>query len=122
MLAEHGNAWKGGRTMEQGYVYIFVPDHPCATQTGYVLEHRLVMENHLCQYLSKYDEIHHINGNRADNRIENLICLSREQHRKIEVTGRHHHTEESKRRISIANSGENNGMSKKKRQELKRVG
>lgn len=117
---KHGHAWKGGRVNEHGYIYTYVPNHPLASSKGYVAEHRLVMENQLCQYLSKYDEVHHINGIRNDNRIENLVCLSRAQHRNM-ATGRHHHTPESKKRISIANSGHNNGMWKKAHKEIKRI-
>lgn len=101
--------------MNRGYIYVYMPLHPHATITGYVLEHRLVLEKKLGRYLFPDEESHHINGIKTDNRPENLECVSRTEHRKIEVTGRHHHTEESKRKISIANSGSNNGMWKVKR-------
>lgn len=64
--------WNGGRKVVKGYVYVLCRDHPNTTKAGYILEQILVMEAHLGRYLSKEEKIHHINGNRADNRIENL--------------------------------------------------
>lgn len=66
--------WKGGRLINKdGYVEIYSPDHPHGRKhTPYVLEHRLVMENHLGRYLTKEEVVHHVNGVKDDNRIENL--------------------------------------------------
>jgi HNH endonuclease len=71
---EKSPAWRGGKQMRRGYVWTWCPDHPSRSNTAkaYVLEHRLVMEKHLGRYLTRDEHVHHINGIRDDNRIENL--------------------------------------------------
>jgi len=75
--ARHG-LWKGGRSHNGGgYVLVWVPpEHPFAaemrTKAGYVLEHRLVMAEHLGRPLRRNETVHHLNGDKADNRVENL--------------------------------------------------
>lgn len=65
--------WKGGRHHDKsGYVLVHRPDHPNANHSGYVREHRLVMEQHLGRYLTADEVVHHKNDIRDDNRIENL--------------------------------------------------
>lgn len=68
----NSKVWKGGRRMSHGYVLLLIHEHPNADFHGYVFEHRLVMETHLNRLLTRDETIHHRNGNRADNRIENL--------------------------------------------------
>ena len=75
-------AWKGGRIKDKfGYVLIWKPEHPNAKLAGYIHEHRLVMSEHLGRPLESYEFIHHKNGIKDDNRIENLELLTKNVHR-----------------------------------------
>ena len=74
--------WKGGKhTDKLGYVQVWKPEHPNARLAGYVHEHRLVMSEHLGRPLESHEFIHHINGIKDDNRLENLELLTKNVHR-----------------------------------------
>lgn len=55
-----------------GYRAVWSPDHPNAQATGFVLEHRMVMADSIGRALTTDETVHHKNGIRTDNRIENL--------------------------------------------------
>lgn len=56
----------------RGYRVLYKPGHPMARQNGYVFEHRLVVAEIIGRMLRPEENIHHVNGGRADNRRENL--------------------------------------------------
>lgn len=59
--------WKGGREItKDGYVVLWI------SRKEKILEHRKVLEDHLGRKLTGSEVVHHINGNNADNRLENL--------------------------------------------------
>ena len=83
---ENCGAWKGGTHMRNGYKMTYV--HPSSffysMATGsYVLEHRLVMAEHLGRCLQPWEIVHHKNGIKDDNRIENLQVVSDLEHKQL---------------------------------------
>lgn len=74
-LGKEHPKWKGGLCKHgRGYIKEYAPQHPM--QSGnYVSQHRLVMEKHLGRYLLPKEVVHHINGIKDDNRLENLMLF-----------------------------------------------
>lgn len=72
-----------------GYIRVYVPDHPNCTSEGYVMKHILVMERSIGRYLLPGEVVHHENHVRDDNRIENLRLMTASEHMAMHMKERH---------------------------------
>lgn len=82
--------WKGGRKDERGYILIWVSKtHNMASmrsKAGYIREHRLIMAEHVGRSLHPHEVVHHKNGIKHDNRIENLEIMTAGEHDRLNLT------------------------------------
>lgn len=83
-------AWKGRLLDKDGYVLIHCKGHPNARKhTHYIFEHRLVVEADLGRYLLPTEVIHHLDGDRQNNSVENLqVFQSNGEHLAVDLAGR----------------------------------
>ena len=111
-----------GQYVSKGYIQIPCKEHPSANRDGYVLLHRLVMEEAIGRYLSTNEIVHHINGCKTDNRIENLKLMSKGEHTAIHNASKKGYvfSEESRKKMSIAAMGNTRMLGKKMTEETKR--
>ena len=79
------------RKTPKGYVTRYAPNHPSASNAGIVMEHRYVVEKALGITLPDYFDVHHINGDKTDNRIENLAIMTHKAHTKLHNSRRKKH-------------------------------
>jgi len=70
------------RCKSNGYIFIFDKTHHRADSRGYVLEHIVILEKKIGKKLKDNEVCHHINEIRDDNREDNLMVMTREEHNK----------------------------------------
>jgi hypothetical protein len=70
--------WKGGIIKTNGYVKVWDSE----TQK-YVFQHRKIVEESIGRKLTNSEDVHHINYNKEDNSIENLMLITKSEHSKL---------------------------------------
>lgn len=101
-------SFKNKLTKSCGYYMEYVPDHPYANRSGRIRQHRVIVERNYELYdqkfftkingylvLKKEYDVHHINEIKTDNRVENLMVLTRGEHSTL-----HNKTKSIKRNLS----------------------
>jgi endogenous inhibitor of DNA gyrase (YacG/DUF329 family) len=78
-LGQRVKTAKHWRITTQGYKELIEGDTPIFRQ----LEHRRIMEIYLGRKLLFKEHVHHINGNKLDNGIENLLLLTSSEHTRL---------------------------------------
>ena len=82
--------WRGGRHGDgRGYIRVLLGRddffYSMANKNSLVLEHRLIMAKYLGRCLHSWEIIHHLNGVKSDNRIENLQLVDNDRHKQITI-------------------------------------
>ena len=73
--------WKGGR-FDDGHGYWRIK----VSKGRYAPEHRVIMEKHLGRKLEKWEHVHHIDGNKKNNDLKNLVVMIQSAHHKLHLT------------------------------------
>jgi hypothetical protein len=72
-----------------GYMIGYSPGHPMANKSGKIYEHRYVMANHLGRMLLTDEHVHHVDGNKTNNSLDNLVLMTNSEHMRMHTTERY---------------------------------
>lgn len=72
-----------------GYLRIKMPYHPNASKSGYIYYHRYVLEQYLGYILDSSYDVHHIDENKKNNEITNLVAIKHDAHLRLHMLARH---------------------------------
>ena len=72
------------KVKRSGYVVVHKPEDPRSDKSGYMFEHTIVVEEKIGRNLQKGELVHHIDENKTNNNIENLMLFeSQSKHLKF---------------------------------------
>lgn len=77
------------KNRSDGYIAIYFPSHPKSRSDGYIMEHVLMMECFIGRWLRDDEVVHHINGDKTDNRKENLMLMTASEHMSLHMKERY---------------------------------
>ena len=112
LKGSYNSSWKSDEKITNyGYKKIRCINHPFKDCDNFVFEHRLVAEEFLLNaensisingklYLRKDYVVHHIDENKLNNKVENLLIVTKEEHAKI-----HHPKTNIKKKVEKSLSG-----------------
>ena len=77
--------WKG-RDNNCGYYYIYNPEHPNASPSGYISESRFVAEQIIGRVLNIDEFVHHIDMDKSNNNVDNLYITKQRGHKAVHAS------------------------------------